>query len=371
MEVLSTSRRALVLALALLLTACPKTTTPVRGGGGTEVPTEHGEHGETTPPTRPRVEAKKDNAADAALAQAIETAARTPDKKQAAEVLLAVRKAYPDTTASQEALYRAGVLYFESEDYANARKAFNELLFENPLHPQAEDAKRKLALSALEVGAYRDAYQTLSSLAERAPQGPERDKLLGDAERAAEGAGMYGAALDIAVKVAGDAKTPEAQAAAVARVEQLVEGRASFVDIARVAEGMSPRHPAWPVLTFKLARIYYHLRDWTRLEETLQRFLQEAPSLSVRRAGPGAARARHPPRGRAAQDGGRAAADERAATSPSARRCCAACSSALNGQRHRAGRQGHPGRGDAGRPGHGAARLRRGRHRRAGAAAAG
>ncbi|MFL5345287.1 MAG: penicillin-binding protein activator [Hyalangium sp.] len=283
MEVLSTSRRALGLALALLLTACPKTTTPVRGGGGgPEVPNhpvEHGENAETPPfPTKPRVEAKKDNAADAALAQAIETAARTADKKQAAEVLLGVRKAYPETTASQEALYRAGVLYFESEDYANARKAFNELLFENPLYPQAEDAKRKLALSALEVGAYRDAYQTLSSLAERAPEGPERDKLREDAERAAEGAGMYGVALDIAVKAAGDAKTPEAQAAAVARVEQLVEGRAAFVDIARVSEGMSPRHPAWPVLTFKLARIYYHLRDWTRLEETLQRFLQEAPN---------------------------------------------------------------------------------------------
>jgi ABC-type branched-subunit amino acid transport system substrate-binding protein len=32
------------------------------------------------------------------------------------------------------------------------------------------------------------------------------------------------------------------------------------------------------VLNFKLARIYYHLRDWTRLEETLNRFLAEAPS---------------------------------------------------------------------------------------------
>jgi len=273
MEVLSISRRALGLALALLLTACPKTTHPVRGGGGgTEGPSD-----QETLPTKPRVEAKKDAAADAALAQAIETAARTADKPHAAEALLTVCKSYPETTACQDAKYRAGVLYFEAEDYANARKTFNELLFDNPLHPQAEDAKYKLALSALQVGAYRDAYQTLSSLAERA-EGPARDKLLQEAARAAEGAGLYGAALDIAVKAAGDAKTPQEQAAAVARVEQLVEGRASFVDVARVMEGMSPRHPAWPVLTFKLARIYYHLRDWTRLEETLHRFLQEAPT---------------------------------------------------------------------------------------------
>jgi ABC-type branched-subunit amino acid transport system substrate-binding protein len=271
MEALSTSRRALWLALALLLTACPKTTTPVRGGSGGQPPDD------AQFPTKPTVEARQDAAADAALAQAIETAARTQDKKQAAETLLAVRKSHPATTASQEALYRAGLLYFEAADYANARKTFNELLFENPLFREAEDAKHKLALSALEVGAYRDAYQTLMSLAERA-EGAEKEKLLQEAARAAEGAGLFGEALDMAVKEAGDAKTPEEQAAAVARVEQLVEGRAAFVDVARVAEDLSPRHPAWPVLTFKLARIYYHLRDWTRLEETLQRFLREAPS---------------------------------------------------------------------------------------------
>ena len=32
------------------------------------------------------------------------------------------------------------------------------------------------------------------------------------------------------------------------------------------------------MLTFKLARIYYHLRDWPRLEETLQRFLRRRPA---------------------------------------------------------------------------------------------
>ncbi|MBN1206147.1 MAG: penicillin-binding protein activator [Myxococcaceae bacterium] len=270
MEALSTSRRALGLALALLLTACPKTTTPVRGGGTGEPPDKE------PFPTQPAVEARQDAAADAALAQAIETAARAPDKKQAAEVLLTVRRDYPGTTASQEALYRAGVLYFEAGDYPNARKAFKELLFENPLFREAKDAKYKLALCAMEVGDYREAYQLFFSLAAGA-EGAERDSFLQDAALAAEGAGLFGEALDIRVELAGGAKTPEAQAAAVARVEKLVEGRAAFVDVARVAEALSPRHPAWPVLTFKLARIYYHLRDWTRLEETLQRFLRETP----------------------------------------------------------------------------------------------
>lgn len=272
MEVLPILRRSLLVALALLLTACPRPsrTPPAGGDTGEEVPT-----GDPFP-KRPTVEAKKDATADAALAQARQTAQAAPDKKKAAEAYLSVRKAYPATTAGQDALYQAGVLFFESKDYVNARKSFNELLFENPLYNQAEDAKRKLALSAMEVGAYRDAYQTLSSLAERA-EGAEREQLLRDAARAAEGAGLYGQSLTMAVEQAGQAKTQQERDAAVARVEALVEGRADFVDIARVAEGLPSSNPAWPVLTFKLARVYYHLREWTRLEETLNRFLAEAP----------------------------------------------------------------------------------------------
>lgn len=275
MEVLPILRRSLLVALALLLTACPRPsrTPPAGGDTGEEVPT-----GDPFP-KRPSVEAKKDATADAALAQARQTAQATPDKKKAAEAYLSVRKAYPATTAGQDALYQAGVLFFESKDYVNARKSFNELLFENPLYNQAEDAKRKLALSAMEVGAYRDAYQTLSSLAERA-EGAEREQLLRDAARAAEGAGLYGQSLTMAVEQAGQAKTQQERDAAVARVEALVEGRADFVDIARVADGLPPSNPAWPVLTFKLARVYYHLREWTRLEETLNRFLAEAPQSS-------------------------------------------------------------------------------------------
>ena len=271
MEVRPSARHGVLLALALLLTACPKTPTSVGGpsGGTSTRPTDGGAR-------RPPVEVRKDAEADEALALATQKA-QGQSGKQAAETFLSVRKAFPESTAGQEALYRAGVLFFDSQDYVNARRTFNELLFENPLHPQAPDAKRRLGRAALEVGAYRDAYQTLVSLAERA-EGAERTKLYEDAMRAAEKAGLFGQALTIAVSLAGEAREPEAQKAAAARVEQLVEGRADFMEIARVSEGLSPANPAWPVLTFKLARIYYHLRDWTRLEETLNRFLQEAPS---------------------------------------------------------------------------------------------
>jgi ABC-type branched-subunit amino acid transport system substrate-binding protein len=284
MDVRPSPRRALLLALVLLMSAC-KTSSATGGGSSPDHSSGSSSSGqgrnEDVPqgdpfPSRPSVEARKDAQADQALAQAIQQAETAP-RKQAAESFLAVRKAYPQTTAGQEALYRAGVLFYDAQDYANARKSFNELLFENPLHPQATEAKRRLGRAALEVGAYRDAYQTLYSLAERS-EGAERTQLLEDSTKAAEKAGLFGQALRISVDLAGNAQTPEAQQAAVARVQQLVEGRAGFMDVAQIMEELSPANPAWPVLSFKLARIYYHLRDWTRLEETLNRFLAEAPN---------------------------------------------------------------------------------------------
>lgn len=260
----------ILLAGALSLTACPRPSTGVRPDPKKTVPS-----GDPFP-DQPTVEVKPSPEADAAL-EAAKTKAAALEGVRAAEVFLEVRRTFPATSAGQDALYRAGVLYFEAGDFALARKALNELLFENPLYENAKDAKYKVALAALEVGAPRDAYQTLMSLAEHA-SGAERLQLYEKAIEAAELAGLSGEALRLAVQLAGEATGAEAQRAALTRVERLIENRADFVDVARVVEPLSSGHPAWPLLTFKLARIYYHLRDWQNLEPTLQKFLREAPN---------------------------------------------------------------------------------------------
>jgi branched-chain amino acid transport system substrate-binding protein len=250
-----------ILLFSLLVLSCPKSSSGVRSG--------HGE-GELPQAVVP------DAQADAALAQAEQQAKSGVEAEQQIEAYLGVRAQHPNTTAALEALYRAGVLYYEAGDYASARRAFNELLFQNPLFDKAEDAKLKLGLSALEVQAFRDAYQTLNSLAEKS-QGTVRRDAYDAAGRAAESAQLYGEALRIAMLLTDEATTEDERAAGSKRVADLVEGKVGFLDIAKVRESLPSTHPAWPVLTFKLARIYYHLRDWTRLEETLERFLREAP----------------------------------------------------------------------------------------------
>lgn len=264
------------LLLALLVTACPKSNPDAGGRRGDDTSSRELPPRTDPFPDKPQKQARDNPQARAALDAARTQARAQPDKKKAAELILAVRKTYPDTTAGQDALYEAGVLYSESRDYPNARRAFNELLFENPLHPQAGDAKKRLGYALIEVGAYRDAYQTLSSLADRA-EGQEKAELLAAANTAAERAGLYAPALKLAVREAGEAQGAQ-QAEALARVEALIEKRADFRDVAEVLEDTPTSNPAWPLLTFKLARIYYHLRDWDNLAATLDRFLRTAPS---------------------------------------------------------------------------------------------
>src|SRR4051794_26145081 len=109
--------RAGALVALMALTACPRP-----GGGQVRVETTETSGGE-----KPRFTPKQDPAADQALANAKAAA------QGRVEAYLAVRKTSPESTAAQEALYQAGVLYFESGNYASARQSFNELLFENPL----------------------------------------------------------------------------------------------------------------------------------------------------------------------------------------------------------------------------------------------
>ncbi|MCC6332637.1 MAG: penicillin-binding protein activator [Myxococcales bacterium] len=250
--------RPLLAVLALALSACPR---PSTGTG---------------PGNVPRIEAKVNPDADKALAAAINVA-DTKGRKAGIEALLLVRKTYPESTAGQDALYRAGVLAFEEGDYVQARKSLNELVFENPLHAKADDARLKAGLAAVELKAWRDAYQTLSSLVERL-QGEDRRLAEEGLARASAATQQFSEALRLALKKVDAAATPEETKTALDELEVVVETRTDFRSIAEAWEGLSASNPAWPLLTFKLARVYYHLRDLPRLEERLDALIEKAPA---------------------------------------------------------------------------------------------
>src|SRR5262249_56699606 len=83
---------------------------------------------------------------------------------------------------------------------------------------------------------------------------------------AAEGARLYDQAMKMALQKVEQASTPEDRNAALAHVGELVDASVGADEVARVQADLSPTHPAWPLLTFKLARVYQHTRELTNLK---------------------------------------------------------------------------------------------------------
>jgi len=224
---------------------------------------------------KPEVEPRPDTRASDALRSA-EAAAQGQPKPKQVEIYMTVRAAYPATVAGEEALYRAAVISYELGDYQVARKRLNELLFENPLFDKAVDARLRLGQSSLELKAYRDAYQTLLPLRDKVPES-QRAELEDALRRAAEGARLANQALRLALDRAEAATTPEQRQAALDEVATLIDVSVPVDEVARVQDELSPSHPAWPMVTFKLARVFAHVRD-PRLKATLEALLQKAPA---------------------------------------------------------------------------------------------
>jgi len=224
---------------------------------------------------KPEVEPRPDTRAQDALTAAAAAARGQPKPKQV-EIYMTVRAAYPATVAGEEALYRAAVLSYELGDYQVAKKQLNELLFENPLFDKAVDARLKLGQSSLQLKAYRDAYQTLLPLRDKVPE-TQRAELEDALRRAAEGARLANQSLRLALDRAEAASTPEQRQAALDEVATLIDVSVPVEEVARVQDEISPSHPAWPMLTFKLARVWAHTRD-PRLKPTLEALIDKAPS---------------------------------------------------------------------------------------------
>ena len=118
MQKMTTLAPSLVI-LSLFALACPMRPEAVEQTTANDAST--GGRGE-----RVRVETRKDPAADQAFESATQSTQGASGDKVAA-AYAEVAKSHPNTTSGQEALYRAGLIYFDRGDFAKARSAFNQL----------------------------------------------------------------------------------------------------------------------------------------------------------------------------------------------------------------------------------------------------
>jgi ABC-type branched-subunit amino acid transport system substrate-binding protein len=211
---------------------------------------------------------RSDLAAERAAAAGLPPAAR-------AARLEALAGKYPGVPAAAEALHEAARAWRAAGDVPRSAAALGRLLVDHPLYPEATAAKYELALTDLELGRTRDGLATLSSLYGRLPEA-QRGAAARAAAEAAEGARAWPEAVRWWAEAALRSGGPE-RVAALARIDDVVDSRLSFMEVARLKETLPPESPALPTVAMKLCRVQLHLHDWPRAEEAARELLQRWP----------------------------------------------------------------------------------------------
>jgi ABC-type branched-subunit amino acid transport system substrate-binding protein len=199
---------------------------------------------------------------DLATVQA-ETAALPP--AQAAERLEAFAARYQGVPVAAEVLHEAARRRTAARQPDRAAQDLQELLASYPLYPRSNEAKLDLAVANVASGRARDGLATIDSLWPHLPA-ETRPRAARAAADAAIAAKVWAEAVRWLSAVA--ALSPgEARDGAMAQVAEIVDGRLSFLEVAKLKEELPPDDPVQQVVTMKLARIHLHLHDYPRAEE--------------------------------------------------------------------------------------------------------
>lgn len=199
-------------------------------------------------------------------------------------------KRYPNTLAAAEIFEARAQAAAEAGKTAEALLQYEHLLFYRPDAPHADAAREQYAALLLEAGRFDDAEKNLQVLYTNASNPAVKLRLGTILVDAQAGAGHTGAALEVMVDLANlagmtDAQRRELQDKAVG----LVGSNLGFTD-AEAVWGKASNNPRWgflqPVLAYKLAKIYYHTRDYNRSEDMLnligERYPQSAYAAPAR-----------------------------------------------------------------------------------------
>lgn len=239
----TTAFRAALLAVGLVLAACPKRTTIV---GGQELSI-----------------ARADDLARVELSALRAELERQPDDVAAAR-LEAFAARYPAVPVAAEALHEAARRWKAIREPDRAATALQRLLAEHPLYPRADDAKLDLALADVAAGRAADGLATLASLWPRLPALQRAEAALAAADASAS-LRDWQAELRWLVEAAA-VSSGDAQAAVVGRAAEVVDGRFTFLEVARLREELPSDSPILAAVVMKLARIQLHLRDFANAE---------------------------------------------------------------------------------------------------------
>jgi len=192
--------------------------------------------------------------------------------------LEAIRKAYADASWADHATVAVAQFRLDDGDSRGAQQMLETLLLEDPTSPAADQARYVLALSQLAQGDAAAAAPTLKNIVDRLPTDGEKQvaslELADQLYKSGQG-GEAARYLSRGMELTDD---PAEKLVLEERLIALVDSHVRFVDVRRLKEVEAKSGTLLDeLLTYKLARIHVHLRDWVSADDMAKQYLQRYP----------------------------------------------------------------------------------------------
>jgi len=185
---------------------------------------------------------------------------------------------YPESDLTDDALAGLGDLAREQGQTRRARDAYTKLANEFPNSPHAQRARQLATQFDVEGGRANDAVAPLRTAFDKVSDPAEKRQVAITLAQTLMAGGDGGQALAWYLKALDLSRSADEKRLLDGQIRDLIESQLDFRAVREAAENVDPKSPAGEIVSFKLARIYCHLRDFTQCREAVDRYLQQHPS---------------------------------------------------------------------------------------------
>lgn len=194
---------------------------------------------------------------------------------------------YGGSKSEPDALSGLGLILFNEGGCAPSRLYLQKLAVEYPGHARAAQAKQILNECPPVAGSTTAAgststdsgrYASFEARFDQAGTAAEKREVASQAADAAMAADDGAAAVRWLLRVRAQEPSPAQKQAVEAEIQEVIEHRTSFVDVRRLIESLPSGDFPNELLTYKLGRVQFHVRDYNGAQETLQGYLRAHPA---------------------------------------------------------------------------------------------
>lgn len=201
------------------------------------------------------------------------------DLAAAKELLEKVRREYKDASFADHATVALAQIHLDEKDPKRAQSLLESLLLEDPTSPAAEQARFVLALAQLAQGDTASAAPALDRAVDKLESDDEKREAALKLAAGLESQGQRGEAARYLARALELTRDDDARAEIEGRLFDIIDSSVSFTDVRRLKEvEAKPGTFLDELLTFKLARVHVHLRDYVAASDAAETYLESYPS---------------------------------------------------------------------------------------------